>query len=163
MISMIVAMDGINGIGFENKLLCHLPADLAYFKQVTLGKPIVMGRKTFESIGSVLPGRKNIVISRNNDIDVPGACIVNSLDDALSYSTVEVDIMVIGGAEIYRQALPKTDKLYVTRIHHKFQADTFFPSIDKQEWSLSESKFRASDEKNSYDLTFEIYVRESYT
>ena len=163
MISMIVAMDENNGIGCENKLLCHLPADLAYFKQVTLGKPIVMGRKTYESIGGVLPGRKNIVISRNNDIDAPGACIVNSLDDALSFSTAEVDIMVIGGAEIYRQAMPKADKLYVTRIHHQFQADTFFPAIEKTDWSLSESKFRGCDEENSYDLTFEIYTRRTYT
>lgn len=161
MISMIVAMDENNGIGYLNQLLCHLPADLAYFKRMTLGKPVIMGRHTYESIGKPLPGRKNIVISRQTELRIEGVCVVNSLDKALEFASAEFDVMVIGGAEIYRQALKKADCLFITRIHHLFEADTHFPELDKSRWVLKEASYRKRDDENPYDITFEVYTQDT--
>lgn len=159
MISLIVAMDENNGIGCDNELLCHLPADLAYFKKITLGKPVVMGRNTYQSIGRPLPGRKNIVISRQTDLAIDGVCVVNSIDKALDCASNEFDMMVIGGAEIYRQTMDLATHLYITRIHHHFAADTFFPDFEQNGWLLKEATFRKKDEANPFDMTFEVYTK----
>ena len=128
MISMIAAVDEKNGLGYNNQLLCHLPADLKFFKQTTTGKPIIMGRLTYESIGRQLPNRHNIVISHQlNDID--GVTIARSLEKAIEVSGHEHEIMIIGGAGIYKQAMPLAQQLYITKIHHQFEADVFFPEI----------------------------------
>lgn len=108
----------------------HLPGDLAYFKRVTMGKPIIMGRNTFESIGRALPGRRNIVISRNADYQASGAEVVHSLEEAIALVSDQPEIMIIGGQQIFTQALPIADRLYITKIDHEFEGDTFFPEYE---------------------------------
>lgn len=162
MISLIAAVDENYGIGKNNQLLCHLPADLKYFKNMTMGKPIIMGRKTFESIGKPLPGRCNIVISRHG-VKMDGLFNVNSLTSALAVPTESDEIMVIGGATIYQQAMPYASRIYLTKIHHQFEPDVYFPAFDKTGWNCIETTFRPKDEKNEYDLTFYIYERAPIT
>ena len=132
MISLIVAHDENRVIGYKNELPWHLPGDLKYFKEMTMGKPIVMGRKTFESIGRPLPGRRNIVITRNADYKAEGIEVVGSLKDALTLVSDAEEIMIIGGAQIFEQVMPIADKLYITLINHTFKGDTYFPTYD--EW-----------------------------
>jgi dihydrofolate reductase len=132
MISLIVAHDVNRVIGYENDMPWHLPGELQYFKQVTMGKPMIMGRKTFESIGRPLPGRRNIVITRNMDYKADGIEVVSSLEEALALVEGAEEIMVIGGAQIFEQSLPIADRLYITRIDHAFKGDTFFPPYE--EW-----------------------------
>ncbi|MGL1957749.1 MAG: type 3 dihydrofolate reductase [Colwellia sp.] len=158
MLSMIVATADNNIIGKDNDMPWHLPADLAYFKKITLGKPIIMGRKTFESIGRPLPGRRNIVISRDEKYHAEGIESVTSIEQALLRANDVEEIMVIGGGAIYRHCLPNADRLYITHIKAKIDGDTQFPSYDKS-WQKISSEFRGSDEKNSYDLDFCIYER----
>jgi dihydrofolate reductase len=155
-ISLIVAMDEAGGIGWANRLLCHLPADLKYFKAMTLHKPIVMGRKTYESIGRPLPDRENIVLSRCESA-LPGVQVVHMISEVIELSAPE--IMIIGGAEIFKLFLPLATDLYITRIHHCFEADVFFPKIDMSEWVLCSSREHPQDEKNIYPLTFQIFRR----
>ena len=162
---MIVATADNNIIGKDNDMPWHLPADLAYFKKVTLGKPIIMGRKTFESIGRPLPGRRNIVISRDESYQAPGIDTVASVEQALSLvdgsdgnDAVE-EIMVIGGGAIYQHCLPNADRLYVTHIRATIDGDTQFPHYDDGRWQKISSELRLSDEKNAYDLDFCIYQR----
>lgn len=128
LISIIVIADENNGIGKNNQLLCHLPADLKYFKQTTLGHTIVMGRKTFESIGKPLPGRTNIVISRQTDLAIEGCLVLPHLGDAINHAKAsgETELFITGGGTIYELTLPLADKVYLTRLHHQFDADTFF-------------------------------------
>src|SRR3989338_7621685 len=128
-ISMIVAMDEKRGIGKDNSLMWKIPGELARFKQITMGHPIIMGRKTFESIGRVLPGRKNIIITRDGNYKVAGAEVVNSLEEALiqAKSGNTDEIFIIGGGQIFEQALSLTDRLYLTLVKGDFKADTFFP------------------------------------
>jgi dihydrofolate reductase len=134
-ISLIVAMASNRVIGLNNQMPWHLSADLKKFKSITLGNPIVMGRKTFESIGRPLPGRSNIVISRNPDYNQTGCVVVNDLDSALiSACQLAKEIFVIGGSALYEALLPRADRLYLTQIHHEFDGDTFFPEIDRDEW-----------------------------
>ncbi|MCP4986479.1 MAG: type 3 dihydrofolate reductase [Colwellia sp.] len=171
-LSMIVATADNNVIGKENGMPWHLPADLAYFKKVTLGKPIIMGRKTFESIGMALPGRRNIVISRDESY-VPqgkgadGVDVVASVEQALALvdgsdgnEGVE-EIMVIGGGAIYKHCLPAAQRLYITHIDAKIDGDTLFPHYDDGSWEKVASEVRASDEKNAYQLDFCVYQRNS--
>ncbi len=160
-ISLIVAADEKNGIGLGNQLLCHLPDDLKYFKQTTLGHAIVMGRKTFESIGKPLPKRTNIIISRNAALNIEGCVVVTSLNEAIEYAKAngETELFITGGGTIYELAFPLADKIYLTRIHHTFDADTFFPAINANEFRLASSEKHFSDEKNKYDFTFEVYER----
>lgn len=163
-LSIIVAMANNHAIGKDNQLLWHLPEDLQYFKRVTMGKPIVMGRKTFESIGRPLPGRLNIVITRQADWQHDGVKVVHSLDDALRLAEAQSmidgidEVMVIGGAEIYKTALPKADKLYVTRVDTNIDGDAFFPEIDSHIWQETHrDSFSASDSSlktNTYDYAF---------
>lgn len=156
-ISLIAAVDESNGLGKNNKLLCHLPADLKHFKKLTLGKPIIMGRNTYNSIGKPLPGRTNIVLSTTKST-IADIKLTNSLDMAIKIAAAEsAEIMIIGGASVYEQALPLANRIYLTQIHHKFDADVFFPQLDSSLWHCKEKHFQASDEKNSYDMTFCLY------
>ena len=156
MISLIAAVDEQWGMGLDNQLLCHLPADLQHFKQLTLGKPIIMGRKTFESIGKPLPGRLNIVLSKQT-LHIEGVTVLHSLEQAIDTLHDVPEIMIIGGASIYAQALPFVQNIYLTIIHHQFRADVFFPTLDLTKWALvSESDF-SQDAKNRYDMTFYHY------
>ncbi len=155
-ISLIAAIDEKRGLGQNNHLLCHLPADLQHFKNMTLGKPIIMGRKTYDSIGKALPGRLNIVLSQHTR-SIPGAQVVSSLAEMFNLLNEVPEIMIIGGASIFAQTLPLASRIYLTIIHHQFVADSFFPLLDLTSWQCKETIFRPQDEKNSYDLTFKIY------
>ncbi len=171
-LSMIVATADNNVIGKDNDMPWHLPADLAYFKKVTLGKPIIMGRKTYESIGRPLPGRRNIVISRDGSYVPQGkgaenVDTVTSVEQALALvngsdgtDAVE-EIMVIGGGAIYAHCLAKADRLYITHINAAIEGDTKFPHYDDGSWTKVASELRASDEKNIFDLDFCIYELKS--
>ncbi len=159
-LSLIVAIDEQGAIGRNNQLLWHLPADLNWFKQQTLGKPVVMGRKTYDSIGRPLPKRRNIVISRNAAPEIPEVERVQSLQSALSLVENEAEVMVIGGGQIYREALPFANKLYLTRVATTVaDADTFFPQINFSEWSLSLELTYKADEKNGFDMRFQVWDR----
>lgn len=161
MISMIVAMGENRAIGKDNELLWHLPADFKHFKTVTMGKPILMGRKTFESIGKPLPGRKNIVITRDEKYDAEGISVVHSIEGALEQASEFDEAMVIGGASFYEKMLPVTEKLYITLVHESFQADAFFPEINLEEWVVVEHVKHASDERHAYSFSFITYQRKS--
>ncbi len=160
-LSLIVATANNNIIGKDNAMPWHLPADLAYFKKVTLGKPVIMGRKTFESIGFPLPGRRNIIISRNADYAAPdGVDVVDSVDAALALVDDVDEVMVIGGGSIYQHCLPKADRLYITHIDADVDGDTQFPAYDvNHDWQLVSSEKRAADDKNVHDLNFCVYQR----
>ena len=160
-ISLIVATDEQNGIGVNNQLLCHLPADLKYFKQTTSGHCIVMGRKTYDSIGRPLPNRTNIIITRNAALTIDGCVVVTSLQQAIEYARAqgETELMITGGGSIYTEALPMANRVYLTRIAHTFNADTFFPTIEPSLFTLSQAISHQPDEKNAYGYTFEIWER----
>lgn len=137
MISLIVAHDPNRVIGQDNKMPWYIPGDLAYFKNKTMSKAIVMGRKTYESIGKVLPGRKNIIITRNPSYKVDGAEVVSSIDEALKIAEIfHEEVMIIGGEQIFKEVLPKADRLYITLIRNVFEGDTFFPPYHSDEWVL---------------------------
>ena len=153
-ISIIVAMDANGVIGRDNELPWHLPADLQYFRKTTMGKPILMGRKTYESIGRPLPGRTNIVITRDSRYQAAGCVVVNSIDAAMDAAGEQDEIMVIGGAEFYRQVLPRTKTIYLTRIHAAFDGDTVFPELKDADWREVERSDQAADEKNPHDYSF---------
>ncbi|MDN4492705.1 dihydrofolate reductase [Ureibacillus aquaedulcis] len=157
MISLIVAHDRNRVIGYENKMPWHLPGELQYFKEQTMGKPMIMGRKTFDSIGRPLPGRRNIVVTRNESYAVKGVEVATSLEDALKLAGSVDEVMVIGGEQIFKMALPIADRLYITRIEHDFDGDTFFPTYG-DDWVLkSESEPVATPDGYSY--TYCIYDR----
>ncbi len=157
-LSAIVATDLNSAIGNNNKLLCHLPADLQFFKKTTMGAPILMGRKTYESIGRVLPGRKNIIISRRTDYRVEGAEIYHSIESAIA-SCKEEKVFVIGGAEIYNQSFPFLKEIYRTLIQSRFEADTYFPEISNSEWKLDWEECHEADEKNKFGFCFQRWVK----
>jgi len=154
-------------IGINNSLPWHLPNDLKYFKQATMGKPIVMGRKTFESIGKPLPGRRNIVISRDASYQAEGIDVVTSLEDAISLGediclvNGQEEVMVIGGAQIYELALAKADRLYITHVDANVEGDAFFPEVDWSSYSLIGEEAFAAQEPNPYDYRFSVYQRVS--
>ncbi len=158
-ISAIVVVDQNSGIGKNNQLLVHFPADLKRFKNITTGHSIIMGRKTFDSMGKVLPNRRNIVITRQADLSLPGAEISSSLDEALALCEKEDEVFVIGGAEIFKQALPKLDRIYLTRIHKSFEADTFFPEISPAEWQEIQKEDFEPDEKTPFSYSFLTYQK----
>lgn len=153
-ISIIVAIDQNKAIGKDNQLLWHLPNDLKFFKKTTSGHTIIMGRKTYDSIGKPLPNRRNIVITRNKDLKIDGAEVYTSLKEALENSKSENEIFVIGGAEIYNQALPLSNKIYLTQVHHKFEADTYLDRLNLSEWAVTEKEDHFKDEKHLYDYSF---------
>ena len=159
-LSMIVAHADNRIIGKDNDMPWHLPADLAYFKKTTLGKPVIMGRKTYDSIGRPLPGRQNIVISRDESLNIEGVEVVQSVEQALTVASGVDEIMVIGGGAIYAHCMPKADKLYITHIDAKIDGDTQFPDYDlENEWQMLASATRQADEKNAYVLHFNVYQR----
>jgi dihydrofolate reductase len=164
-LAIIVAQDKNRAIGINNKLPWHLPEDLRYFKQVTMGKPIIMGRKTFESIGRPLPGRVNIVISRQENYAPEGVRVVNSLDDAaeLAESICLIDgadeAMIIGGAQIYAQAIDRADRLYLTEVDAEINGDAWFPEFDRSAWNeLGREDFLAEG-PNPYNYSFIVLDR----
>ncbi|WP_042457565.1 dihydrofolate reductase [Neobacillus dielmonensis] len=163
MISFILAMDKNNVIGKDNQLPWHLPEDLKFFKRVTMGHPIAMGRKTHQSIGRVLPGRENIVITRQQDFQCQGCTVFSSIEEFVQYSSkISEEVFVIGGAEIFKETFPYVDRLYITYINEAFDGDTFFPLFTLSEWELISSQKGIKNEKNPYDYEFKIYERKIY-
>lgn len=165
-ISLILAMDELRGIGINNKLPWRLPADLAFFKKTTLGHTILMGRKTYESIGRPLPGRQNVVLTRDASFVAEGCEVVHSAEEvAAAYgragSKAAEELFVIGGAEVYDLMLPQADRMYITEIAHRFEADAFFPEVDRGQWRVVSREKGIRDEKNPYDFEFVIYERVS--
>ena len=154
-IHAIVAIDENGAIGRQGNLLCHLPADMKHFKEVTMGHSIVMGRKTFESFPRrPLPGRQNIVITRNAGWQYPGVTVVHSLEDAIAAAETDT-VFIIGGAQVYEQSLPLVDVLHLTRIHARWaSADAFFPAIDMDDWQEVSREQHESDHKNAYEFDF---------
>jgi dihydrofolate reductase len=160
MISHIVAMDQNRVIGKDNRLPWHLPADLAYFKKVTMGHAIVMGRKTFESIGRPLPGRENLIVTRNRSFQLEGCKVLHSIEEVKQFAEKRNDeVFVIGGAELFQATLPFADRLYITKIEASFPGDTFYPAFDESEWQLVSYTKGIKDEKNPYDYAFIVYER----
>ena len=159
-LSVIAAVARNGTIGRDGQLPWHLSSDLRRFKRLTMGKTIIMGRRTFESIGRLLPGRETVVLTRQADWTFPGSNVAGSLEDALltDYPPHE-EVFVIGGAELYRTAIPVADRLYLTRVEATVEGDTQFPDWNQAAWKLVESEFVPADEKNDFDSTFEIYDR----
>ena len=164
-LALIVAMAENRVIGKNNELPWHLPGDLSYFKRVTLGKPIIMGRKTFESIGRPLPGRPNIVITRQAGWQPEGVTVCNSLEQASAYATsllVDLgvnEVMIIGGGDIYRQALPLVKRLYLTKVHAVVAGDAYFPEFDQRDWKQISEERHSSEGSNPYDYSFIVLNR----
>ncbi|WP_207427254.1 dihydrofolate reductase [Pedobacter sp. SYSU D00535] len=158
-ISNVVVVDEQWGIGKNNQLLVHFPADLKRFKSITTGHTIIMGRKTFDSMGRALPNRRNVVVSRQKDLKLEGAEVFDSLDEALKACQGEAEVFIIGGAEIFRQAIEITDRVYLTRIHETFDADTFFPKLATTEWVETEVEEHEPDEKNPFHYSYITYQR----
>jgi len=153
-ISLVVAMSENGVIGHDNKLLWHLPNDLKHFKSLTLGKPIIMGRKTYESIGRPLPDRQNIIITHQNDFSAPGCEVVHSVEDALKLTHDLPESMVIGGGEIYRLFLSSANRIYQTIVHTQMQGETTFAAIDKKTWEETAHEEYFQDERHAYDYSF---------
>ncbi|MCF6242675.1 MAG: dihydrofolate reductase [Bacteroidales bacterium] len=161
-LSIIAAIDKNNAIGYKNDLLCYLPADLKHFKELTTGHSIVMGRKTFESLPKgALPNRKNIVLTRNKDFNCLNCTIIHSVDELYNLEHDKEEIFIIGGAQIYKLFINKADKLYLTHIHHEFEADTFFPELNQKDWEITKQEDFEADEKNKYRFSFVTYQRSS--
>ncbi|MDE2088816.1 MAG: type 3 dihydrofolate reductase [Gammaproteobacteria bacterium] len=160
MISLVVAMAENRVIGKDNQLPWRLPADLKRFRAVTLGKPVLMGRKTYESIGKPLPGRTNIVVTHEAEFRAPGCVVVHTPEAALAAAGDSPEAMVIGGASFYRQMLPRADRLYLTVIHARFEGDAFFPEFDPAGWREVERVRHEPDEKNPYPHSFITLERE---
>jgi dihydrofolate reductase len=152
-IYIVVAIATNHAIGKNNELLWRLPKDLKHFKEITSGHTVIMGRKTFDSIGKPLPNRRNIVITRQ-DIKLEGCEVVNSLNAALALRADNEDLYIVGGAEIYRQAMDITDCIYLTIVHQAFEADTFFPEISPAQWQEIEREDHQPDEKNPLPFSF---------
>ena len=166
MLSLIAAVAANRAIGRNNELLWHLPADMAYFRETTRGQPVIMGRKTWESLPArfrPLPGRQNIVISRNTDYETPGATLVDSLEAAVSNIDANENAFVIGGAEIYRQALPIADRLYLTQIEQDVAGDVFFPAITPSDWQKISRSATQTDARSGLRFSFAVYQRTQST
>ncbi|MBD5068431.1 MAG: dihydrofolate reductase [Alistipes sp.] len=158
MISIIVAVAENGVIGDKNKLLWHIREDLQHFKAVTTGHPVVMGRKTYESLGRPLPGRRNVVISRQ-ELEIEGCETVHSLDEALALFDPDEEVFIIGGAQIYAAALPLADRFYLTRVGHSYEGDTRFPDWDPAAWRLVASERFEHGADYPYPFAFETYER----
>lgn len=158
-ISLIAAMADNRVIGIENRLPWNLPADMKWFRQHTLGKPVLMGRKTFESIGKPLPNRTNIVVTRDAGWTAPGCVVVKDIDAALRAAGDATEVMVIGGASFYAQMLPRAQRLYLTLVHAEIEGDAWFPEINFAEWQEIERHDHVADEANAYPYSFVIYQR----
>lgn len=160
-IAIIVSVDENYGIGKDGDLLCYLPNDLKHFKKLTTGHTIIMGRKTYESLPKgALPNRKNIVITSDNADNYPGCIVARSVDEAIILTKDKEKVFIIGGVKIYSSTLHLANKLYLTRIHHKFKdADTFFPEIDFNNWELIEEEKHKADDKHLYDYSSTTFIK----
>jgi dihydrofolate reductase len=163
-ISLIVAVSQNNVIGKDNNLPWHLPADMKYFKEKTMGHCVIMGRKNYDSIPGrfrPLTGRTNIIVTRQKNFSAPDCVVVNSLEDALSEAKKknETEAFIIGGGDIFRQSLMLADKIYLTRIHHLMDGDVYFPEIKTEEWKEESAMHYKADEKNKFDFSFLVFVR----
>ncbi len=159
MISIIAAMGKNRELGLEGKLPWHLPDDFKRFKNLTTGHAVIMGRKTFESIGKPLPQRKNIIITRDAAYAAPGCVVVHSMEEAFKAAADDTETFVVGGAEIYKLALPYAHKMYLTLVDAAPQADAYFPEFDKSEWTVAQEEPHPSDEKHQYPFVFTVFVR----
>ncbi len=162
LVSIIAAMDRNRLIGNNNQLPWHLPADLAHFKKLTMGKPIIMGRKTYESIGRPLPGRTNIVLTRAATLQAEGVFVANSLQQALEHVASTDEAMIIGGSAIYKLALPRADRLYITYVENSYQGDAWFPEIDSAQWDIVATEHHPADQENLSDMKFVTYQRKKF-
>ena len=160
-ISIIVAISQNGVIGREMDLPWHISADLKRFKALTMGHHIVMGRKTYESIGRLLPGRTTVIITRQADYQIPGAVVVNSVEQAFAVAADDHESFIVGGSQIYNLALPQVDTLYITRVHADIEGDTRLDTIDWSEWECESSERHLADEANDHEYSFEIYRRGS--
>jgi dihydrofolate reductase len=151
--TIVVAIAENNAIGKNNQLLWYLPADLKHFKNITTGHTVIMGRKTYDSVGKPLPNRRNIIVTRQ-DIKIEGCEVVKSIEDALVLCSADEEVFIVGGAEIYRQSMHLTDRIYLTIVHQSFDADTFFPEIDHSEWKETAREDHQPDEKNKLPYSF---------
>lgn len=160
-ISAIVAMSENHVIGDNNQLPWHLPADLKHFKAITSGHPILMGRKTYESIGRPLPNRTNIIITRNHSFQAPGCIVIKSIDEAVerAAATGSDEIFIIGGAEVYKQLMPHIERIYLTIVHEIFEGDAFFPELDQSQWVQTERVTHEADADNDYAYSFILLQR----
>ena len=152
-VTIVVAISENHVIGKDNKLLWYLPADLKHFKDITTGHSIIMGRKTYESVGKPLPKRRNIIITRQA-ISIEGCEVVSSIEAALELCKGEPEVFIVGGAEIYRQSINLTDRIYLTIVHQSFEGDSFFPEIDPKQWKEVSREDHQPDEKNSLPYSF---------
>lgn len=158
-ITLIAAAAENNALGKDKDLVWHLPDDFKRFKELTTGHYIIMGRKTFETFPKPLPNRTHVVITRQKDYHPEGAIVVHSLEKALEVAKDDEQPFIIGGGEIYKLALSKSDKIELTRVHETFEADAFFPEIDEKNWELTNSSFHPKDEKHAYSFTYLTYER----
>ena len=159
MLTMIAAAAENNALGKDNDLVWHLPDDFKRFKRITSGHHIIMGRKTFESFPKLLPNRTHVVITRKKDYKAEGAIVVHSLQEAIRVSKLDEQPFIIGGGEIYKMGLEKTQRIELTRVHGNFNADAFFPEINPAEWELKNEQFHDKDEKHQYAFTYLTYER----
>jgi dihydrofolate reductase len=159
MLTLIAAAAENNALGKDNELVWHLPDDFKRFKKLTSGHHIIMGRKTFDSFPKPLPNRTHVVITRQDHFIKEGILVVNSLERAIELSAGDPQPFVIGGGEIYKMAMKLADKIELTRVHGTFEADTFFPEIDENQWKLISEEFHEKDEKHDYAFTYLTYVR----
>lgn len=157
-LALICALAQNRAIGLNNQLPWHLPNDLQFFKRTTLGKAIIMGRKTYESIGKPLPGRRNIVITRQAHFAPAGVVVAHSLEDALQQADTET-AFVIGGGQLYAQALPLAQQLYLTQVHTQLDGDTFFPEINLQHWQCLSQEHHPQDDRHAYAMDFQLWQR----
>ena len=160
-LSLIVAASRNNVIGSEGGLPWHLPDDLGHFKRLTTGKPVIMGRRTFESIGRPLPDRRNIVMTRQADYAAKGCEVVSSVDEALSLVHGTDEAMIIGGGQVYRDFLPHADRIYLTRVQAEVDGDTHFPEIDQAAWQLVRSQHHAADDRHACEFDLLVFERRS--
>lgn len=158
-LSLIVALASNGVIGRNNQLPWRLSADLKHFKALTMGKALIMGRRTFESIGRPLPGRTNIVVTRDRAFQAPGCIVVHDVDQALHTAAHQEEVMAMGGANLYRQLLPRADRLYLTEVKAEVAGDTWFPELNPAEWAETERVSHRADDKNEYDYDFVILDR----
>ena len=159
MIILIAAVAENNALGKNNDLLWHLPQDFKRFKEITSGHHIIMGRKTFESFPKPLPNRTHVIITRQKDFEYEGCIVAQDLEKALAICPKNEDLFIIGGGEIYAQSIHLADQLDITRVHHSFDADVYFPEIDPEIWELTSETFNAKDEKHQFDYSFQTFVR----
>jgi len=158
-ISLIAAMDRNRVIGKENDIPWRIPNDWKFVRKTTEGHPIILGRKNFESIGRVLPGRRNIILSRDTGLTIEGCEIAHSIQDVFDLCANEAEIFIFGGEQIYKMFMPYVSKMYITKIHHEFEGDTFFPELDRNEWKEISVERGIQDERNPYVYYFHVYER----